>query len=169
MGKSLFAQTGNTSDIVTAESQTVGVFDPVFRVDPNDGTLVRLMNAVATGAAPGVPIYMDLQDGGGAQLADNTELRLVLDVAGQPQNLVVSEVITNIGSWNRLTLSEQQNEDNIDAVKVELEEPGSDQNVSQVRFRDVDQLRLELNGPDQFDPANSTIIIDKDAVSVEQR
>jgi hypothetical protein len=167
---SIFLQNGATSDLVTAEQNIEQKFDPILRVDPDDSTLIKLLNGVATGSRKGLPIFAQFVNLNGNKLPGNSKLRLTVDVAGQRQPLVVSEEIENIGAWNRLTVAEQQNAERIDAVKVLLEDNTGedDQIVEAVNVRDVDELRLELKAADTFDPSQSVIVVDSDAVE-EQR
>lgn len=171
MTGSIFAQNGTTSENVTVEANQTGVFSPILRADPDRGTLVRLANSVRAGSEPGVPVFADFRDSNGDKLPVNSAFRFSVDVAGERQARIVSEEVDNIGAYNRLTLAEQQEEDNIDATKVRLKRPkGSVRNMPPaIRFRDVDEFRVELRSSVAVDPANLDFVIDRSATEEVQR
>lgn len=171
MTGSIFAQNGTTSEIVSVESNTTGTFDPILRADPNRGTLVRLANMVRAGDEAGVPVFADFKDSNNNPLPVGSAFRFSVKVAGERQARVVSEEVDNIGVYNRLSLSEQQDQDNIDATKVRLKRPkGSIRNMPDaIQFRDVDEFRVELESSTQVDPSNLDFVIDRSATEEEQR
>jgi hypothetical protein len=169
MSRSLFARQGTTSDIVTTQQNAADVFTPIITVDPTDGTLIELMNRVATGAEQGIPFYARFKDSNDDVLPGDTSFRFVLELAGERQPLVVSEEISNIQPYNQNALTEQQNSEIIDSVKVELEAPGSDRNVRSVEVRDVDEFRVELLSSAVVDHSNSEFLFAKQAVTERPR
>ena len=165
MAKSLFAREGTTSDLVTTKTNATGVWDTILTVDPTDGTIIELANRVATGDAVGIPFFAKFKDSNDADLPGDTELRFVLSVAGRRQDLIVSEEVGSIQPYNQLALTDQQNSERIDAVKIELEKPGSEENVRSVTVRDVDELRVELHSSTAIDHANSSFLFSKAAIT----
>jgi hypothetical protein len=169
MSRSLFARQGTSSEIVSTSQNATGTFTPILTVDPTDGTLIELMNRVSTGAKVGIPFYARFKDGSDNFLPGDTSFRFVLELAGERQPLIVSEEISNIQPYNQLALTDQQNSENIDSVKVELEAPGSDRNVQSVKVRDVDEFRVEVESSAQVDHSNSSFLVAKQAVSERPR
>lgn len=165
MAKSLYAREGATSDIVSTQVNATGVWDTILTIDPTDGTVIELLNRVATGDAAGIPLFAKFKDGGDADLPGDTELRFKLSIAGQRQDLIVSEEVGTIQQWNQLALTEQQNADTIDAVKIELEEPGSEENVRKVNVRDVDEFTVEIRSSTAIDHSYSSLLFGKSAVN----
>lgn len=145
----------NLSAIATEKTNITGVTTPILEVDPDDGTMLKLLQQVLGGH--GLPIYMDLQDSNGNDLPDDTEflLRVKRPTDDEPQSVSVKE--DNIAVWNKKTVSEQQNEENRDAVRVELK--GQFVNV---RYKDL--LRFEINSSTQIDWANSELYVDRNGV-----
>jgi hypothetical protein len=96
---------------------------------------------------------MDLRDGAGNPLPNDTEVLLRVDVPSKEQPVVVSERLKNIAAWNALDMREQRNEENIDAVKVDLKGK-----VINVRY--FDSLRVDVVSSAQVDWSNSELYVD---------
>jgi len=145
-GKSL----SNLSSEATEEQNTTGVTTPILTVDPDDGTMIRLLNMVDTGSGEGLPLIGDLRDSNDNQISTNSELvlRAVRPTDDEPVAISVKE--DNIAALNQLTVQEQRNEENIDSVKLELK-------GDRINIRDKDVLRVELNSPDVVDWSNSEL------------
>lgn len=143
------------SSEATQETNTTGVTTPILTVDPDDGTLIKLLNMVFGG--DGLPIYMDLNDSSNNALPDDTEfiLRVIRPTDDEPQ--AVSVKADNIAAWNQLTIQEQQNEENRESVRIELK--GA---VVNVRYKDT--LRFEVNSSAQIDWANSELYVARPGV-----
>jgi hypothetical protein len=150
MGKDLFASEGTSSDEVTTETNTTGVLDPILRVEPTRGQFIKLRNRGPRGKRTGIPIYMDLRDSNDDQLPADTEVAIAYLPSGADQFEIVSDKFANITTYRLKTLTEQQNEDNVDSVKHEL--TGASVNV-----RDVDDLLVVIDSSTQIDHSNSTI------------
>ena len=143
-GKSL----SNISSEATEVTNTTGVTTPILEVDPDDGTLIRLLNMVDTGSGVGLPLIADLRDSNDNQLPTDTELvlRVVRPTDDEPVAVSIKE--DNISAYNQLTVSEQRDNDNIDSVKHELK-------GTAINIRDRDTLRVEVNSSAQLDWSNS--------------
>jgi len=140
MGKSL----SHLSSEVTQQQNTAGVTTPILEIDPEDGTLLRLLNRVATGSAEGLPLIMKLFDDAGNQLPADTELILQVQRPTDDEPISVSVKEDNIAAWNGLSTAEQRNEENIDSVKVELK-------GSRINIRDRDTAYLAINSSEVVD------------------
>jgi len=145
------------SDIATQETNVAGVTTPILSVSPENGTMLKFLNAVSTGDAEGLPIIAKLQDGAGNDLPPDTELVLRVERPTDDEPITVSVKEDNIAAWNGLSTSEQRNEENIDAVKIELQ-------GGAVNVRDKDELTVELNSSAQIDWGNSELYFLREAV-----
>jgi hypothetical protein len=169
MSRNLFAREGTTSDIVSTSQNTAGVFSEILEIDPTDGTLIQIENRVATGSAMGVPFFAEFKDGNDNHLPGDSAFRFRLERAGNRQDLIVSEEITNIQPFKSLALTDQQDAEKIDAVKIELEAPGSGMSVQSVTVRDVDSLYVDLKSTAVVDHGNSSFLFDKQAITERGR
>jgi len=152
-GKSL----SHLSAIATQETNTPGVTTSILSVEPEQGTMLKLRNYVSTGAAEGLPLIAKLKDQNGNDLPADTELVLRVERPTDDEPVTVSIKADNIAPWNGLSTSEQRNEENIDAVKVELQ--GSAVNVTH-----NDILTVEVNSSAKIDWANSELYFLREAV-----
>lgn len=144
------------SEYATKENNTAGELTSILEIDPEDGTVTQIKNRVRKGSEAGVPVFMDLQDSGGNPLPNDTEVIFRVDVPSQDQPIVVSERIRNIASWNALSMTEQRNEENIDATKIELK-------GSVINVRHFDTLRVDVVSSAVVDWANSELYVDSKA------
>ncbi|MUV87796.1 hypothetical protein GJ631_14860 [Natronomonas sp. CBA1123] len=141
------------SQYATQQQNTTGELTPILTFSPEDGTAEQIRHAVNKGDESGVPIYFDLRDGSGNPLPNDTEVLLRVDVPSKEQPVVVSERLKNIAAWNALDMREQRNEENIDAVKVDLKGK-----VINVRY--FDSLRVDVVSSEQVDWSNSELYVD---------
>jgi hypothetical protein len=146
------------SDDVTQEQNTTGIPTPILTLDPEDGTMVRLHNKVSTGDAPGLPIFAKFRDGSGNDLATDTTLILRAIRPTDDSPVAVSVAEKNIAAWNNLSTAKQRNEENIDAVKIELK-------GERINIRDKDILQVAIDSPDQIDWANSEFYVARQGVT----
>jgi len=153
MGKSL----SHLSSIATQQTNTTGETTPILEFDPNDGTLIRLLNQVETGSAEGLPIIAKFKDSAGNDLPADTKLifRVLRPTDDEPVSVSVAE--DNIAAWNGLSTAEQRNEENIDAVKIELQ-------GDRINVRDKDTLRVEINSSEQIDWSNAEFYLVREGV-----
>lgn len=163
---------GSGSDQVTVSQNTAGVMTEIFSIDADDGTLIRLLNRVSMGSKRGLPHYADLKDGANADLPINSKLEWRFRPAGEETFQRVSERVDTIGPFNQLSLSEQRDEDFIDAVKIDLQAPpGSETqgSVPGLRVRDIDEMALFLESSAQIDWTNASLYLEPEATDTLSR
>jgi len=175
MSEDIFASEGKTADAVTTAQNAPNspVATPILEITPERGQFLRFLNNVATGEQSGMPIYMDLRDSNGDKLPTNSEMFLAIKPSGHETTMRVSEALKNISQYNSLTINEQRNADNIDAVKVELQKPeglpnGGD-TAEKIDVRDIDTAYLLLDSAAQVDHSNTEIYIESNAVEKHGR
>lgn len=140
----------------TQKTNVTGQMTPILEYDPEEGTALQIRNAVGKGKEIGVPFYLDLRDGANNPLPDDTEVMLRVDKPEEDQPVQVSEKLRNIAGWNALSMTEQRNEENIDATKVELE-------GQVITVRHFDTLRVDADSSAQIDWTNSEAYLDSKA------
>lgn len=145
------------ADEAVQATNAVGILTPILEIEPEDGTLLRLLNRVSNGDAPGLPIYADLRDSNDAPLPTDTTLilRAVRPTDDDPTAVSVAE--KHIAPWNDLTTAEQRDEDNIDSVKIELV-------GDRVNIRDKDVLRVDIESSAEIDWSNSEFYFAREGV-----
>jgi hypothetical protein len=147
---SVYAAEGQTSEEVTTETNTTGVHDPVVRITPERGQFLKFLNHGDRGSKPGLPLFMKLRDSNDDPLPLDTEVRLAYLASGSENAEVVTIPLKNIQDYINNTLTEQQNEEQIDQFKHELKQ-GRSWNV-----RDIDELQIEILSSTEIDHSNST-------------
>ncbi|WP_435318475.1 hypothetical protein [Haloarchaeobius sp. TZWSO28] len=158
MGESLYAAEGTTSDYVTTDTNVTGQLTPVLEIQPDDGVGLIIKNAVDVGQKrSGFPIYADLRDSGDNPLPLDTQVAIGYESPTDDSLQVVSIPLSNISSFRKKTIQEQQNRENVDSVKVELKS-------GRLEIRDIDKAYLLLDSSAQIDHANSEVYIEPDAV-----
>lgn len=158
MGESLFAAEGTSSDYVTTETNTTGQLDPVVEIQPDDGVGLIISNAVDVGQKrEGFPIYLDLRDSNDNALPLDTRVAVGYEKPTDDSSNVVSIPFSNISTYRKKTISEQQDRENVDAVKHELK-------ASQLEVRDIDKAYILVESSTKIDHSNSEIYVDADAV-----
>jgi len=166
----IYISNGESPSIVSQETNQTGKFDSILSVEPDRGTFLRLLAAVARGSDLGVPVYARLRDSDGNLLPTNSRLQFYLSPAGMQATLKVSERIESFSDYNTLSIKEQRNTDHVDTVKIRLQEPetmggahlGPGQNID---FRDIDVFGVELESTQQVDWSQSEFYIESNAVS----
>lgn len=151
-GKSL----SHLSEEATQEQNVAGVTTPILVVSPDD-TLFRLLNAVGSGDEYGIPMFADLTDTNGNPMPVDTSLVFRVKRPTDDEPITVSVKEDNISPWNNLSTAEQRHEDNIDAVKIELQGQA-------VNVRDKDEFRVEVNSTEQIDWSASEMYFPREAV-----
>lgn len=167
MTKSLYAAEGDTSEYVTAVTNSTGSFDSVLEISPVDGVGLILQNSVPKGQKPvGFPVYADLRDSNGDSLPNNTRVALAYESPTDNQWQIVSIPLANIRSYNEKTITQQQKKENIDSVKQELEASGTPEEKAgqTLEIRDIDTAYLLIESSVQIEHTKSEIYIDSDAV-----
>jgi hypothetical protein len=155
-GKSL----SHLSDIATQKTNVAGVTTPILEVQPDNGTLLKLLNYVSTGAAEGLPLIGKFRDSNGNEFPTDTTVIFEVERPTDDEATAVSVAEDNIAAWNGLSTQEQRNEENIDSVKVELQ-------GSAVNIRDKDVLTVEVDSSAQIDWSQSELYFMREAVREE--
>jgi hypothetical protein len=140
----------------TEKPNVPGQMTDIRAFQPIDGMLLTLSNR-----GGGIPFQMDLQDANGDPLPLATELEIVYDAPHLQRPQTVSETLANIGTYNRLTIAEQQNEDYVEQTRISL-------NGSGLEIRDIDTVSVAIESSEQIDWSNSRIYVDKDNVNTRQ-
>ncbi|GAA0648742.1 hypothetical protein [Salarchaeum japonicum] len=160
-------QLSNISDIATEKQNVPGQMTPVLEISPDDGLGLIIRGMVAQGSEAGIPIYADLRDSDGDPLPTDTAIALEYEAPSMDKADTVSFIQDNIRAYNSLAIDEQQNVENIDAVKHVLkgtQEAQAEGKVPTVQVRDIDSLYVSLKGDTQIDWAQSALYVDKNAV-----
>jgi len=152
----------NISDSATELTNVVGVVSPIIEFSPGDGLFFEILNRAARGNAPGVPVYAKLRDSNGDPLPLDTTLRWQYEAPGDSEPRSVSETRDNIQPYNNLSITQQQDEEYIDAVKIPLK-------GSTLRVRDIDSLYLSIESSEEIDWSNSQLYVEGSAVDEKRK
>lgn len=159
MGKAL----NHLSDEASQVTNTTGVMTPVLEIDPEDGRVLHLLNHVPVGSGPGLPVYMKLySDASGTQMPNDTQVQLMAKPSGESQYKPVSVIEDSFSAWRENSIADQRNEENVNAVKIELE-------GERVNIRDIDTLALAVNASAQIDWTDSEVYFEKTGVQASDR
>ncbi|UXF51033.1 MAG: hypothetical protein HQRvContig05_35 [Haloquadratum phage sp.] len=148
----------NIHDDATEVVNIPGTTSPILEISPDNGLYYEILNAAARGSEPGVPVYAKLYDADGNLLPLGTSLRFEFEAPGDDERNKVSEVRDNIQPFNTLSISEQQDEEFIDAVKIPLL-------GRMLRVRDIDTFYVSINSSEEIDWSASQLFIEGSAVN----
>ena len=148
----------NIHEDATERTNIPGTTSPILEISPDNGLFYEILNAAARGNKPGVPVYQKLRDSNGDLLPLGTSVRFEFEAPGDDERSKVSEVRDNIQPYNNLSITDQQDEEYIDAVKIPLL-------GSMVRVRDIDTFYVSINSSEEIDWANSQLFIEGSAVN----
>jgi hypothetical protein len=160
----------SSEDIEPVQNDT-GHLSPIAKISPDRGLKIKVRNRVSLGSKVGVPIYMELRDQNGNFLPTGTDFALAVKPHGANQFFIVSDMQDNISYWNTNSLSTQQNDDNIDSVKVPLKyhegsgKEDSDDRPESITIEGVDELLVLVDCPAQIDWNYSDFHIESEALS----
>lgn len=158
MGKNI----SHLSDIVELHENTPGELTPILTIKPEEGTVIGFLNRVPQGDATGMPLFMRLLDTDGDNLPVDTTLVLTARQPGDSRFAPVSIKEDNISPYVNKSITEQQDSQHIDSVKVELRGRA-------VNVRDVDEFAIEIESDRQIDwDAGSEVYFDRNAVREAQ-
>jgi hypothetical protein len=117
MSKSL----SNISEEATEETNTAGTLTPILTVTAGDGTKL-ILDALGSrrGSESGIPIRGKLRSAQGTQMPRDTSFGLAYKGPTDDDFSLVSELWDNIEDIRLLTLTEQTDEEYIDALKVKV-------------------------------------------------
>lgn len=149
----------NISTEATEETNTPGVLTPILRIQPEDGLALILQNSVQVGKERGIPFVANLEDTNGDDLPLDSDLAIGFKRPGDDDFSVVSEVRDNIEPFRQLSLTEQRDEQLVDATKIQLKQ-GADRLVA----RDVDEILILLESSAEIDYSNSRVSLNENAV-----
>ena len=140
----------------TEKTNVPGQMTNILEFQPIDGMILTLLNR-----GGGIPFQMDLRDSNDDALPLDTKVELVYDAPYLQRPQTVSETLANIGTYNRLSISQQQNEDYVEQTRVSL-------NGRKLVVRDIDIAAVAIDSSTEIDWSNSRIYVDKDNVNTRQ-
>jgi len=151
----------NIHEYATELTNDTGDTDPILEISPDSGLFLTIVNMVVRGSGEGIPVYADLRDSNDDQLPIGTSIRFQYEAPGDSDRTTVSDVRDNIQPWNNLSISQQQDEEFVDSVKIPLEGgPGQ-----QINVRDIDSFYVTIESSAQIDWSNSQLYIEGNAVT----
>jgi len=146
-----------TEKVEAAEETNVpGQMTDILAFSPIDGIHLTLHNR-----GGGIPIQLDLRDANDDPLPLDTKLEIVYDAPHLQRPQTVSETLGNIGTYNRLSIKEQQNEDYIEQTRIAL-------NGGKLEIRSIDEVSIAVLSSEQIDWSNSRAYVAKENVSTRQ-
>ena len=146
-----------TEKVDTVEKTNVpGQMTDILAFQPIDGIHPTLHNR-----GGGIPFQMDLRDANDDPLPLDTKLEIVYDAPHLKRPQTVSETLANIGTYNRLSIKEQQNEDYIEQTRIGL-------SGAKLEIRSIDWVSIAVNTSEEIDWANSRVYMAKENVSTRQ-
>jgi hypothetical protein len=140
----------------TEKTNVPGQMTDILSFSPIDGILLTLSNR-----GGGIPFQLDLRDANGDPLPLDTDLEIAYDAPHLQRPQTVSETLGNIGTYNRLSIKEQQNEDYKEQTRISL-------NGRELEVRSIDAVSIAINSSAEIDWSNSRAYVDKDNVSTRQ-
>ncbi|DAC85270.1 hypothetical protein [Natrinema versiforme] len=158
MSLSLFAALGDTSKYVTTETNVPDQLTPVLSINPKDGVGVLIRNMVEVGDKAGLPIYGKFRDGDGNPLPANTRVAIGYQAPTDESIQVVSDPKATIASYIKNSVSDQQDDRRVDAVKHQLKGGG-------LEVRDIDEAFLLIDSTEQLDHSQSEIYLEESALA----
>jgi|AntRauTorcE11897_2_1112592.scaffolds.fasta_scaffold01126_14 hypothetical protein len=170
----IFISNGSASDVVVQHTNAAGIdrATPILEIDPDRGTLLRLLNRVNRGDEIGIPVYMKLFDSNGDPLPTNTLVKFEIERAGDDDHQKVSEEVKQISFWNSNDITTQRDVDNIDNAKVTLEFPEAASQSGPVKYhdvRDVDSFYVSIESAAEVDWSQSEFYFDTAAIEEGSR
>ena len=140
----------------TEKTNITGQMTEIVTWSPIDGIQLTLFNR-----GGGIPFQMDLRDSNDDPLPLDTELEITYDAPHLQRPQTVSETLGNIGTYNRLSIKEQQNEEYVEQTRIEL-------NGVKLEIRSIDEVSVAVESSEQVDWANSRVFVDKQNVRTRQ-
>lgn len=140
----------------TEKTNVPGQMTNILEFQPIDGMVLSLSNR-----GGGIPFQMDLRDANDDPLPLDTNVEIVYEAPHLQRPQTVSEQLANIGTYNRLSIKEQQNEDYVEQTRIAL-------NGQKLVVRDIDIASVAIESSQEIDWSNSRIYVDKDNVNTRQ-
>jgi len=127
----------------------------VLSFSPIDGMVLRISNM----GGRGFPIQMKLRDLNNDPLPLDTVVTFRWDAPHLDQPQVVSYKLSNIGTFRRLSIKEQQNEEYRDRTRVELK-------GTALTVEDIESVEVFIDSSEVVDWTYSEFYFDDKAVTV---
>lgn len=141
-----------TDDVeATQRTNDTGRMTEILELSPIDGLVLQILNQ-----AGDVDFFANLRDSNGDELPNDTELVFRFDGPAQEQPMHVSEKLSNIGVYNRLTLAQQQDDEYSSRIGIEFKGRG-------VSATQIETVELAIKSSEQIDWSNSQVEIDRDS------
>jgi len=160
----------NASGEATEHENIAGRESEILTIQPDDGTGLVIDGMVNQGSEKGVPIYGKFYAQDGNPMPLDTTLAWKFEAPGDDDATTVTFPISNIRPYRTLSISEQQNEENIDAVKHVIK--GTDQALAnnempRVAVGHLDELSLVATSEKviNWDHPDTRVYIDRNAVT----
>ncbi|QCC57871.1 hypothetical protein NP511_04865 [Natrinema thermotolerans] len=158
MSLSLYAALGDSSKYVETKTNVTDQLTPVLSINPKDGVGVLIRNAVDMGSKVGVPIYAKLRDADGNPLPANTRIALGYQAPTDESIQVVSDPKSTIASYIKNSVSDQQDDRKVDAIKHQLK-------GEKLEVRDIDEAYILVDSSEPIDHAQSEIYFEEAALA----
>lgn len=140
-----------TEDVeATEKTNDTGRMTEILEFSPIDGLVLQIMNKGGD-----VDFFAKLRDSNDELLPNDTELVFRFNGPSLDQPMHVSEKLTNIGVWNRLTLAQQQDEEYSDRIGIQFDGRG-------VAATQIETVEIAIKSSAQIDWDNSQVEIDRD-------
>jgi hypothetical protein len=107
----------NVSDIATEHENIAGRESAILTIQPKDGRAVVINGMVDNGESKGFPVFAKLVAQDGEPMPLETNLAWQFESPGDDDPTTVTFPLTNIRAYRTLSIEDQQNNENIDAVK----------------------------------------------------
>ncbi|DAC85300.1 small major capsid protein [Haloterrigena jeotgali icosahedral virus 1] len=158
MSLQLFAALGDSSKYVETQTNTPDQLTPVLSINPKDGVGVLFRNRVDVGDKAGIPIYGKFLDSNGNPLPADTRVAIGYQAPTDESIQVVSDPKSTIASYIKNSVSDQQDDRRVDAVKHALKGKG-------LEVRDIDEAYILVDSTEQIDHSQSEIYLEESALA----
>ncbi|ELZ14061.1 hypothetical protein C478_07959 [Natrinema thermotolerans DSM 11552] len=158
MSLQLYAALGDSSKYVETDTNVPGQLTPVLSINPKDGVGVLFRNRVDVGDKVGIPIYGKFRDADGNPLPADTRVAIGYQAPTDESIQVVSDPKSTIASYIKNSVSDQQDDRRVDAVKHALKGNG-------LEVRDIDEAFILVDSAEQIDHSQSEIYLEESALA----
>jgi hypothetical protein len=144
----------NTHEEATEKENTAGQEDPILTIQPEDGTGLVIKGMVEKGSGKGFPLFGSFYNQNGDPIDARSELSMKYETPGADDRKTVTFPLTNLSSYNSLSIPEQQDAEKIDQVKHVIK--GTDRalannSMPKIGIGHLDKLHLVLDSEDVID------------------
>lgn len=160
----------NASAIATEKQNIAGRESEILVIQPEDGTGIVINGMVNQGTEKGVPVYGTFYAQDGSEMPLDTTLAWKFEAPGDDDPTTVTFPISNIRPYRTMSIKEQQNEENIDAVKHVIK--GTNQALAndkmpQIGIGHLDELSLVAESSKVIDwtHPDTRVYLDRNAVT----